>query len=146
MYGDDGSNATVENSGCKATQNDQDCFMGRRGTGPDQSKVSAYYNLDNGSGKVRGIFLQENEALRPIFEKWMEPFADLGATSVKSGNTGFTDHYTFDVTGMPGFEFIQDPLEYLTRTHHSNMDVYDHLAINDLKQAATAVSYTHLRA
>jgi len=107
---------------------------------PDQSKVSAYYNLDNGSGKVRGIFLQENEALRPIFEKWMEPFADVGATAVKSGNTGFTDHYTFDVTGMPGFEFIQDPLEYLTRTHHSNMDVYDHLAIKDLQQAATVIA------
>lgn len=107
---------------------------------PGQSLVSAYYNLDNGSGKVRGIFLQENEALRPIFEKWMEPFADLGATAVKSGNTGFTDHYTFDVTGMPGFEFIQDPLEYLTRTHHSNMDVYDHLAIDDLKQAATVIT------
>jgi len=107
---------------------------------PDQSKVSAYYNLDNGSGKVRGIFLMENEAVRPIFEKWMEPFADLGATAVKSGNTGFTDHYTFDVTGMPGFEFIQDPLEYLTRTHHSNMDVYDHLSINDLKQAATVIT------
>ncbi|HEY0433818.1 MAG TPA: M20/M25/M40 family metallo-hydrolase, partial [Chitinophagaceae bacterium] len=104
---------------------------------PDQAKVSAYYNLDNGSGKVRGIFLQENEALRPIFEKWMAPFADLGATAVKSGNTGFTDHYTFDIVGIPGFEFIQDPLEYLTRTHHSNMDVYDHLSIPDLKQAAT---------
>lgn len=107
---------------------------------PDQSKVSAYYNLDNGSGKVRGIFLQENEALRPIFEKWFSPFADLGATAVKSGNTGFTDHYTFDVTGMPGLEFIQDPLEYETRTHHSNMDVYDHLAIDDLKQAATVIA------
>ena len=107
---------------------------------PDQSKVSAYYNLDNGSGKVRGIFLQENEAVRPIFEKWLEPFADLGATAVKSGNTGFTDHFTFDISGIPGFEFIQDPLEYLTRTHHSNMDVYDHLAINDLKQAAAVIA------
>jgi carboxypeptidase Q len=107
---------------------------------PDHSKVSAYYNLDNGSGKVRGIFLQENEAVRPIFEKWMEPFADMGATVVKSGNTGFTDHYTFDISGIPGFEFIQDPLEYETRTHHSNMDVYDHLAIDDLKQAATVIA------
>jgi Zn-dependent M28 family amino/carboxypeptidase len=107
---------------------------------PDQAKVSAYYNLDNGSGKVRGIFLQQNEAVRPIFEKWMAPFADLGATAVKSGNTGFTDHYTFDIAGIPGFEFIQDPLEYLTRTHHSNMDVYDHLAIDDLKQAATVIA------
>jgi len=107
---------------------------------PDQAKVSAYYNLDNGSGKVRGIFLQQNEAVRPIFEKWMAPFADLGATAVKSGNTGFTDHYTFDIVGIPGFEFIQDPLEYLSRTHHSNMDVYDHLAIDDLKQAATVIA------
>jgi carboxypeptidase Q len=107
---------------------------------PDQAKVSAYYNLDNGSGKVRGIFLQENEAVRPIFEKWMAPFADVGATAVKSGNTGFTDHYTFDIVGIPGFEFIQDPLEYLTRTHHSNMDVYDHLAIDDLKQAAMVIT------
>jgi len=107
---------------------------------PDQAKVSAYYNLDNGSGKIRGIFLQENEAVRPIFEKWMAPFADLGATAVKSGNTGFTDHYTFDISGIPGFEFIQDPLEYLSRTHHSNMDVYDHLAIDDLKQAATVIA------
>ena len=107
---------------------------------PDQARVSAYYNLDNGSGKVRGIFLQENEAVRPIFETWMQPFADLGATAVKSGNTGFTDHYTFDISGIPGFEFIQDPLEYLTRTHHSNMDVYDHLALDDLKQAATVIT------
>ena len=107
---------------------------------PEQAKVSAYYNLDNGSGKVRGIFLQENEAVRPIFEKWMQPFADLGATAVKSGNTGFTDHYTFDISGIPAFEFIQDPLEYLTRTHHSNMDVYDHLSIEDLKQAATVIA------
>jgi carboxypeptidase Q len=107
---------------------------------PDQAKVSAYYNLDNGSGKIRGIFLQNNEVVRPIFQKWLEPFADLGATVVKSGNTGETDHYTFDLVGIPGFEFIQDPLEYLTRTHHSNMDVYDHLAIDDLKQAATVVA------
>ncbi len=107
---------------------------------PGQEKVSAYYNLDNGSGKVRGIFLQENEAVRPIFEKWMAPFTDLDATAVKSGNTGFTDHYTFDIVGIPAFEFIQDPLEYLTRTHHSNMDVYDHLSIPDLQQASTVIA------
>ena len=107
---------------------------------PYQSKVSAYFNLDNGSGKIRGIFLQNNEAVRPIFEKWLEPFSDLGATAVKSDNTGFTDHHTFDIAGIPGFEFIQDPLEYLTRTHHSNMDVYDHLALEDLKQAATIIA------
>lgn len=106
----------------------------------DQKKVSAYYNLDNGSGKIRGIFLQENEAVRPIFEQWLKPFADLGVTTVKSGNTGETDHYTFDRVGIPGFQFIQDPLEYLSRTHHTNMDVYDHLSIEDLKQAAVVVA------
>ncbi len=106
----------------------------------EQAKVSAYYNLDNGSGKIRGIFLQNNEAVRPIFKQWLAPFADLGATAISSGNTGETDHYTFDLVGIPGFQFIQDPLEYLTRTHHSNSDVYDHLSIDDLKQAATIIA------
>ncbi len=106
----------------------------------DQAKVSAYYNLDNGSGKIRGIYLQENELVRPIFKKWLEPFADLGATAINPHNTGETDHYTFDRVGIPGFQFIQDPLEYLTRTHHTNMDVYDHLSIPDLQQAATIIA------
>ncbi len=105
-----------------------------------QEKVSAYYNLDNGSGKIRGIFLQENKAVRPIFEQWLKPFADMGVTAIKNGNTGETDHYTFDRIGIPGFQFIQDPLEYLSRTHHTNMDVYDHLSIDDLKQAAVVVA------
>jgi carboxypeptidase Q len=103
---------------------------------PEQEKVSAYYNLDNGSGKIRGIFAQENDAVVPIFQAWLEPFKDLGAATVTKRNTGSTDHQALDAVGIPSFQFIQDPLEYETRTHHSNMDTYDHLQIEDLKQAA----------
>ncbi len=106
----------------------------------EQKNISAYFNLDNGSGKIRGIYLQNNEAVRPIFESWLKPFADMGATGITKSNTGATDHLSFDAVGIPGFQFIQDPLEYETRTHHSNMDVYDHLQIDDLKQAATVVA------
>ena len=103
-------------------------------------KISAYFNLDNGTGKIRGIYLQENEAARPIFTKWLEPFHDLGAKTVTISNTGGTDHLSFDRVGIPGFQFIQDPMEYSTRTHHTNMDTYDHLYPEDLKQAATIVA------
>ncbi|MGC4037426.1 MAG: M20/M25/M40 family metallo-hydrolase [Chitinophagaceae bacterium] len=107
---------------------------------PEQKNISAYYNLDNGSGKIRGIFLQNNEATRDIFKAWLAPFADLGATGITSSNTGSTDHISFDAVGIPAFQFIQDPLEYETRTHHTNMDTYDHLSIDDLKQAAIIVA------
>lgn len=107
---------------------------------PEHEKVSAYYNLDNGSGKIRGIYLQGNAAAGPIFAKWLEPFNDLGAKTVTINNTGGTDHQSFDGVGIPGFQFIQDPLEYDTRTHHTNMDTYDHLVPDDLKQAATIVA------
>lgn len=107
---------------------------------PEQKNISAYFNLDNGSGKIRGIFLQNNDKVADIFKSWLEPFADVGATGVTQSNTGSTDHLSFDAVGIPGFQFIQDPLEYLTRTHHSNMDVYDHLSIDDLKQAAVIVA------
>jgi carboxypeptidase Q len=106
----------------------------------EQSKVSAYYNLDNGSGKIRGIFAQGNEAVVPIFKKWFESFSDLGATTVTLHNTGSTDHLSFDAVGIPGFQFIQDPLDYESRTHHSNMDNFDHLSIKDLQQAATILA------
>ena len=107
---------------------------------PEQQQISAYFNLDNGSGKIRGIYLQHNEAIRPVFKSWLQPFADLGATGISSSNTGSTDHLSFDAVGIPGFQFIQDPLDYEERTHHSNMDVYDHLALDDLKQAAIIVA------
>ena len=107
---------------------------------PEQAKISAYYNLDNGSGKIRGIFAQNNDSVVSIFQQWLEPFKDLGATTVTRKNTGSTDHQAFDAIGIPGFQFIQDPLEYETRTHHSNMDTYDHLQIEDLKQAAVIMA------
>lgn len=107
---------------------------------PEQAKVSVYFNVDNGSGKLRGVFLQENEAVAPIFEAWMQPFKDLGMTTLAMRNTGGTDHLSFDAVGIPGFQFIQDPLDYETRTHHSNMDVYDRLQPDDLKQAAVIVA------
>ena len=107
---------------------------------PDQAKVSAYFNVDNGSGKIRGVHLQENEAVAPIFEAWMKPFKDLGMTTLSMRNTGGTDHLSFDAVGIPGFQFIQDPIEYETRTHHSNMDVYDRLQTDDLKQIAVIVA------
>jgi len=107
---------------------------------PEQAKVSAYFNVDNGSGKIRGVHLQENEAVAPIFEAWMKPFKDLGMTTLTMRNTGGTDHLSFDAVGIPGFQFIQDPIEYETRTHHSNMDVYDRLQPEDLKQIAVIVA------
>ena len=107
---------------------------------PEQAKVSAYYNLDNGTGKIRGVYLQGNEAIAPIFKSWLAPFADLGATTLTARNTGGTDHLSFDAVGIPGFQFIQDGIEYNTRTHHTNMDTYDRLIEADLKQAATIVA------
>src|SRR5579859_4712173 len=107
---------------------------------PEQAKVSVYFNIDNGTGKVRGIYMQENAAVQPIFEAWIKPFADLGMNTLTMRNTGGTDHQSFDAVGIPGFQFIQDPLEYETRTHHSNMDVYDRLQPEDLKQMAVIVA------
>ncbi|HEY6351317.1 MAG TPA: M20/M25/M40 family metallo-hydrolase [Candidatus Angelobacter sp.] len=117
----------------------------RRDTGPmtikpEQAKVSVYFNVDNGSGKIRGVFLQENAAVAPIFKEWMKPFHDLGMETLAMRNTGGTDHLSFDAAGIPGFQFIQDPLDYETRTHHSNMDVYDRLQADDLKQMAVIVA------
>jgi hypothetical protein len=107
---------------------------------PEQAKISAYFNVDNGTGKIRGVYLQENEAVTPIFDAWMKPFKDLGMTTLTMRNTGGTDHLSFDAVGIPGFQFIQDPIEYETRTHHSNMDVYDRLQPDDLKQMAVIVA------
>ena len=107
---------------------------------PEHAQLAAYFNLDNGSGKIRGIYLQRNDMVRPIFEAWLEPFEDLGAETITIRNTGGTDHQSFDEVGLPGFQFIQDPLDYETRTHHSNIDVYDHLEISDLMQAAAILA------
>ncbi len=107
---------------------------------PAHEKFSSYFNIDNGTGKIRGIYLQGNEAARDIFTQWFAPFKDISNGTVTISNTGGTDHQSFDGVGLPGFQFIQDPIEYDTRTHHSNMDVYDHLNGDDLKQIATIVA------
>jgi carboxypeptidase Q len=103
---------------------------------PEQQKISGYFNVDNGSGKIRGIYLQENASVGPIFEQWMEPLKDLGVSTLTMRNTGGTDHEAFDSVGVPGFQFIQDALDYGSRTHHSNMDTYERLQPDDLAQAA----------
>lgn len=105
-----------------------------------RSKISAYYNLDNGTGKIRGIYLQSNPNVKDLFASWLEPFNEMGAKTVTISNTGGTDHQSFDRVGIPGFQFIQDPIEYDTRTHHTNMDTYDHLIADDLKQAAVIIA------
>ncbi|TMI94529.1 MAG: M20/M25/M40 family metallo-hydrolase [Bacteroidetes bacterium] len=107
---------------------------------PEYDKFSSYFNIDNGTGKVRGIYLQGNDKVKDIFSQWLQPFNDLGATTITISNTGGTDHQSFDRVGLPGFQFIQDPIEYDTRTHHTNMDTYDHLIADDLKQIATIVA------
>jgi hypothetical protein len=108
---------------------------------PEAAKVSAYYNLDNGTGKIRGVYLQGNSAIGSIFQSWLAPFKDLGASTITIGNTGGTDHLSFDAVGIPGFQFIQDNMDYGTRTHHSNQDTYDKLSEADLKQAATITAW-----
>lgn len=106
----------------------------------DYDNFSAYFNLDNGTGQIRGIFLQENEPLRPLSRSWLQPFADWDATTVTYGNTGSTDHVSFDRVGLPGFQFIQDPIEYFTMTHHSNQDYYERLVPEDMKRNAVIVA------
>ena len=103
---------------------------------PEQKLISAYFNVDNGTGRIRGIYTQGNTAVDSIFAQWMAPLKDLDVTTVSNRNTGGTDHLSFDAVGIPGFQFIQDPMDYATRTHHSNMDTYEHLQPSDLKQIA----------
>jgi Zn-dependent M28 family amino/carboxypeptidase len=106
------------------------------------AKISAYVNVDNGTGKVRGIWDQSNDAVIPVFEQILWPFRDLGVVAVRHGNTGGTDHLAFDAAGIPGFNFIQDPIEYGIRIHHTDVDTYDNLVLDDLKQAAVVVAFT----
>jgi hypothetical protein len=117
----------------------------RRATGPlalrpDHARLSAYFNFDNGTGRIRGIYTQQNAAALPIFEAWLRPFADLGATTVSNRSTGSTDHVAFDGVGLPGFQFIQDEADYATRTHHTNLDVYDRVQRDDLAQASVIMA------
>lgn len=107
---------------------------------PAHAKVSAYFNADNGGGKIRGIYLEENSAARPVFEAWVEPLRDLGVTTVSLQKTSSTDHVPFDRAGIPGFQFIQDPMDYFSQTHHTNLDTYDHLHSDDMRQAAVVVA------
>jgi len=107
---------------------------------PDHAKLAAYFNSDNGTGRVRGIWLQSNMAVGPIFKQWMEPLADLGVTALGPRSVGATDHASFDNVGLPGFQFMVDRLEYNARTHHSNMDVYDRVQRDDMVQQATVVA------
>ena len=103
---------------------------------PEQKLVSAYFNVDNGTGRIRGIYTQGNAAVDSIFAQWMAPLKDLGVSTISNQSTGGTDHLSFDAVGIPGFQFIQDPMDYGTRTHHSNMDTYERLQASDLKQLA----------
>lgn len=107
---------------------------------PEYEKFSSYFNLDNGTGKIRGVYLQNNESVRPLFRQWLIPFRDLGAATLSISNTGGTDHLSFDAIGLPGFQFIQDEIEYDSRTHHSNQDVFDRIQADDMKQAATIMA------
>lgn len=125
-------------------QRDLPSFL-RRETGPltvkpEHAKLSGYFNMDNGTGKIRGIYVQENAAVVPIFEAWMQPLKDLGITTVTMRNTGGTDHGSFDAVGLPGFQFIQDEVEYQARTHHTNIDVYERLQKDDLMQASVVLA------
>ena len=144
LYGSKGYCKDHFGSAALSTAPDQQAlpeFM-RRATGPlevkpEQKLISAYFNVDNGSGKIRGVYLQGNAAVSPIFAQWIAPLKDLGVSTITMRNTGGTDHLSFDAVGIPGFQFIQDDLDYETRTHHSNEDVVERLQAADLKQIAT---------
>ncbi|MBK8978527.1 MAG: M28 family peptidase [Planctomycetes bacterium] len=131
--------------GSRAWVREHVAVPGERGAPPvelrrEWSRITGYFNLDNGTGRIRGIYLQGNTACEPIFRAWLRPFHDLDAATVTFGDTGGTDHQSFDQVGVPGFQFIQDPAAYSTRTHHSNMDNWDHAIAADLQQAATIVA------
>jgi len=107
---------------------------------PDHEKMSVYFNVDNGTGQIRGVYMQGNTAARPVFEAWMQPFKDFGMTTLTNQGTGGTDHTSFDAVGLPGFQFIQDEIEYDTRTHHTSMDTYERIQSKDMMQNAVIVA------
>jgi len=106
----------------------------------EHARLAAYFNVDNGTGTIRGVYQQGNEAVAPIFSAWMEPFRNLGMTTLTIRNTGGTDHLSYDAVGLPGFQFVQDPVEYNTRTHHSNMDYYERIQPQDMMNNAVIVA------
>jgi carboxypeptidase Q len=107
---------------------------------PEHAKLAGYFNVDNGTGLIRGVYLQGNEAVAPIFQQWMEPFKNFGMTTLTIRNTGGTDHLSYDAVGLPGFQFVQDEVEYNSRTHHSNMDVYERIQPTDMMRNAVIVA------
>ncbi|MGH9142668.1 MAG: M20/M25/M40 family metallo-hydrolase [Vicinamibacterales bacterium] len=107
---------------------------------PEHAKLAGYFNVDNGTGLIRGVYLQGNEAVAPIFQQWMEPFKNLGMTTLTIRNTGGTDHLSYDAVGLPGFQFVQDEVEYNSRTHHSNMDLYERVQATDMMRNAVIVA------
>ena len=107
---------------------------------PEHAKFAGYFNVDNGTGVIRGVYLQGNEAVAPIFQAWMEPFRNMGMTTLTIRNTGGTDHLSYDAVGLPGFQFIQDEVEYDSRTHHSNMDMYERVQATDMMRNAVIVA------
>jgi carboxypeptidase Q len=114
---------------------------------PEHAKFAGYFNIDNGTGAIRGVYLQQNDAVAPIFREWIEPFRSLGMTALTTRNTGGTDHQSFDALGLPGFQFIQDEVEYDTLTHHTNLDSYERLQPGDMmKNATIAASFAYLAA
>jgi carboxypeptidase Q len=114
---------------------------------PDHAKLAAYFNIDNGTGAIRGVYLQGNDAVAPIFREWMEPFRSLGMAFLTIRNTGGTDHQSYDRVGLPGFQFIQDDIEYNTMTHHTNLDSYERLQPGDMmKNATIAAAFAYLAA
>jgi carboxypeptidase Q len=114
---------------------------------PEHAKFAGYFNIDNGTGAIRGVYLQQNDAVAPIFREWIEPFRSIGMTAITIRNTGGTDHQSFDAVGLPGFQFIQDEVEYGTMTHHTNLDSYERLQPGDMmKNATIAASFAFLAA
>ncbi len=114
---------------------------------PGHAKFAAYFNIDNGTGAIRGIYLQGNDAVAPIFREWVEPFRSLGMSYLTIRNTGGTDHQSYDRVGLPGFQFIQDDIEYNTMTHHTNLDSYERLQPSDMmKNATIAAAFAYLAA
>jgi len=107
---------------------------------PEHGKLSGYFNMDNGTGAIRGVYLQSNESVRTVFAALMSPFENLGMTTLAIRNTGATDHVAFDEVGLPGFQFIQDPIEYSAYSHHTNMDLYERVQPQDLMKNAVIIA------